>query len=107
MLKLNTLELNDNTIQFFGDFKPWGTETAKNAYAKLAEDANAQLVDIRTLADWRQVGGFLEEAGSEIQGTGEYHIVYITQNLNQKDWEGMPTLYFPRWSWWKSENPGL
>ncbi|XP_074339680.1 rhodanese-like domain-containing protein 4, chloroplastic isoform X2 [Apium graveolens] len=42
--------------QFFGDFKPWGTETAKNAYAKLAEDANAQLVDIRTLADWRQVG---------------------------------------------------
>lgn len=42
--------------QFFGDSKPWGIETAKNAYAKLAEDANAQLVDIRALADLRQVG---------------------------------------------------
>ncbi|KAK1376642.1 rhodanese-like domain-containing protein 4, chloroplastic [Heracleum sosnowskyi] len=42
--------------QFFGDSKPWGIETAKNAYAKLAEDANAQLVDIRALSDLRQVG---------------------------------------------------
>lgn len=42
--------------QFFGDSKPWGIETAKNAYAKLAEDANAQLVDIRPLSDLRQVG---------------------------------------------------
>lgn len=43
--------------QFFGgESKPWGIETAKNAYAKLAEDANAQLVDIRALADLRQVG---------------------------------------------------
>lgn len=42
--------------QFFGESKPWGIETAKNAYAKLAEDANAQLVDIRALADLRQMG---------------------------------------------------
>lgn len=42
--------------QFFGDSKPWGIETAKNAYTKLGEDANAQLVDIRALADLRQVG---------------------------------------------------
>ncbi|KAL1830335.1 hypothetical protein ACET3Z_008747 [Daucus carota] len=42
--------------QFFGDSKPWGIETAKNAYAKLAEDDNAQLVDIRALADLRLVG---------------------------------------------------
>ncbi|KAL8111237.1 rhodanese-like domain-containing protein 4, chloroplastic [Apium graveolens] len=42
--------------QFFGDSKPWGIETAKNAYAKLSEDANAQLIDIRALADLRLVG---------------------------------------------------
>ncbi|WJX92526.1 Rhodanese-like domain-containing protein 4, chloroplastic [Trifolium repens] len=37
--------------------KPWGVESAKNAYAKLGADGNAQLLDIRGLAEIRQVGG--------------------------------------------------
>ncbi|KAI3449259.1 hypothetical protein Pfo_005924 [Paulownia fortunei] len=36
--------------------KPWGVESAKNAYAKLADDANAQLLDIRAPAEIKQVG---------------------------------------------------
>lgn len=43
--------------QLFGESKPWGIETAKNAYAKLGDDANAQLLDIRAPVDLRQVGG--------------------------------------------------
>ncbi|CAJ2662968.1 unnamed protein product [Trifolium pratense] len=37
--------------------KPWGVESAKNAYVKLGADGNAQLLDIRGLAEIRQVGG--------------------------------------------------
>lgn len=37
--------------------KPWGIETARAAYAKLGEDANAQLLDIRGPAELRKVGG--------------------------------------------------
>jgi len=36
--------------------KAWGVESAKNAYAKLGADGNAQLLDIRGLAEIRQVG---------------------------------------------------
>ncbi|XP_021815252.1 rhodanese-like domain-containing protein 4, chloroplastic [Prunus avium] len=36
--------------------KPWGVDTARNAYAKLGDDANAQLLDIRAPAEFRQVG---------------------------------------------------
>lgn len=36
--------------------KPWGVESAKNAYAKLGADGNAQLLDIRALSEIRQVG---------------------------------------------------
>ncbi|KAJ7962545.1 rhodanese-like domain-containing protein 4, chloroplastic [Quillaja saponaria] len=36
--------------------KPWGIESAKNAYAKLGDDANAQLLDIRAPVEFRQVG---------------------------------------------------
>ncbi|EOA19563.1 hypothetical protein CARUB_v10002584mg [Capsella rubella] len=36
--------------------KAWGVESAKNAYTKLGTDDNAQLLDIRTTADVRQVG---------------------------------------------------
>lgn len=36
--------------------KPWGAESAKNAYAKLGADGNAQLLDIRAPVDIRQVG---------------------------------------------------
>ncbi|KAF5464449.1 hypothetical protein F2P56_014523 [Juglans regia] len=36
--------------------KPWGFESAKNAYAKLGDDANAQLLDIRSPAEFRQAG---------------------------------------------------
>ncbi|XP_044492875.1 rhodanese-like domain-containing protein 4, chloroplastic isoform X1 [Mangifera indica] len=36
--------------------KPWGVESAKNAYAKLGEDGSAQLLDIRPPVDFRQVG---------------------------------------------------
>lgn len=37
--------------------KPWGVESAKNAYAKLGADGNAQLLDIRGLTEIRQIGG--------------------------------------------------
>ncbi|PIN26518.1 hypothetical protein CDL12_00721 [Handroanthus impetiginosus] len=36
--------------------KPWGVESAKAAYAKLGDDANAQLLDIRAPAEIRQGG---------------------------------------------------
>ncbi|KAG6730252.1 hypothetical protein I3843_01G069800 [Carya illinoinensis] len=36
--------------------KPWGFESAKNAYAKLGDDANAQLLDIRSPVEFRQAG---------------------------------------------------
>ncbi|XP_010261520.1 PREDICTED: rhodanese-like domain-containing protein 4, chloroplastic [Nelumbo nucifera] len=36
--------------------KPWGVESAKNAYAKLADDADAQLLDIREAVEFREVG---------------------------------------------------
>lgn len=36
--------------------KPWGVESARNAYAKLGDDATAQLLDIRAPVEFRQVG---------------------------------------------------
>uniref|UniRef100_A0A7C8YQ58 Rhodanese domain-containing protein n=1 Tax=Opuntia streptacantha TaxID=393608 RepID=A0A7C8YQ58_OPUST len=39
-----------------GKPKPFGVESAKNAYAKLADDPNAQLLDIRSLKELREVG---------------------------------------------------
>ncbi|GMH00430.1 hypothetical protein Nepgr_002269 [Nepenthes gracilis] len=42
--------------QVLGNPKPFGVEPAKNAYAKLADDANAQLLDIRSPKDFREVG---------------------------------------------------
>lgn len=36
--------------------KPWGVESARNAYAKLGEDASTQLLDIRAPVEFRQVG---------------------------------------------------
>ncbi|KAI9073189.1 hypothetical protein K1719_044798, partial [Acacia pycnantha] len=36
--------------------KPWGVESAKNAYAKLGADGDAQLLDIRAPSEFRQVG---------------------------------------------------
>ncbi|XP_057778641.1 rhodanese-like domain-containing protein 4, chloroplastic isoform X2 [Salvia miltiorrhiza] len=39
-----------------GKAKPWGVESAKTAYAKLGDDANAQLLDIRSTAEIKQAG---------------------------------------------------
>ncbi|KAL0412180.1 UNVERIFIED_CONTAM: Rhodanese-like domain-containing protein 4, chloroplastic [Sesamum latifolium] len=36
--------------------KPWGVETAKSAYAKLGDDENSQLLDIREVAEIKQEG---------------------------------------------------
>ncbi|KAI9092304.1 hypothetical protein K1719_027804 [Acacia pycnantha] len=36
--------------------KPWGVKSAKNAYAKLGADGDAQLLDIRAPSEFRQVG---------------------------------------------------
>lgn len=36
--------------------KPWGVESAKTAYGKMGEDANAQLLDIRPPREAREVG---------------------------------------------------
>ena len=40
----------------FGKSKPWGVESAKAAYARLNDDASAQLLDIRPPVELRQVG---------------------------------------------------
>ncbi|KAF5731783.1 hypothetical protein HS088_TW18G00468 [Tripterygium wilfordii] len=45
--------------------KPWGVESAKNAYAKLADESTALLLDIRAPAEFRQVGS------SDIRGLGK------------------------------------
>ncbi|KAL3622223.1 hypothetical protein CASFOL_033634 [Castilleja foliolosa] len=37
--------------------KAWGVESAKSAYAKLGDDENAQLLDIRAPAEIKQIGG--------------------------------------------------
>ncbi|KAK7389834.1 hypothetical protein VNO78_25128 [Psophocarpus tetragonolobus] len=55
--------------QVFRKPKTWGVESAKNAYAKLGADGNAQLLDIRALLEIRQVGspdlgGFKKKAVS-------------------------------------------
>lgn len=42
--------------QVLNKSKPWGIESAKSAYAKLGDDANAQLLDIRAPVEFRQVG---------------------------------------------------
>lgn len=42
--------------QIFKKPKPWGFESAKNAYANLGEDENSQLIDIREPVELRQVG---------------------------------------------------
>lgn len=42
--------------QFLKKPKPWGFESAKSAYAKLGEDDNAQLLDIRAPVEFRQAG---------------------------------------------------
>lgn len=42
--------------QLLGKPKAWGVETAKNAYAKLGDDANAQLIDIRGASDIKEGG---------------------------------------------------
>ncbi|GFP95121.1 rhodanese-like domain-containing protein 4 chloroplastic [Phtheirospermum japonicum] len=39
-----------------GKPKAWGVESAKNAYARLGGDENAELVDIRSTVDIKQVG---------------------------------------------------
>ncbi|KAI4328892.1 hypothetical protein L6164_021212 [Bauhinia variegata] len=36
--------------------QPWGVESAKNVYAKLGADDNAQLLDIRSPVEFRKVG---------------------------------------------------
>lgn len=36
--------------------KPWGVESAKNAYAKLGDEADAQLLDIRALSEIKEGG---------------------------------------------------
>ncbi|KAF8379675.1 hypothetical protein HHK36_029119 [Tetracentron sinense] len=36
--------------------KPWGVESAKSAYAKLSDDGDAQLLDIRAPVEFREVG---------------------------------------------------
>ncbi|GAB2224114.1 hypothetical protein Droror1_Dr00004861 [Drosera rotundifolia] len=42
---------------FGGKPKKFGVESARNAYAKLADEGDAELLDIRSLKDAREVGG--------------------------------------------------
>ncbi|GMI85877.1 thylakoid rhodanese-like [Hibiscus trionum] len=45
--------------------KPWGVESARNAYAKLGDDATAQLLDIRPLKELKEIGS------PDIRGLGK------------------------------------
>ncbi|XWS46200.1 hypothetical protein CRYUN_Cryun14cG0044300 [Craigia yunnanensis] len=45
--------------------KPWGIESARSVYAKLGVDATAQLLDIRALKEFREVGS------PDIRGIGK------------------------------------
>ncbi|GLT79753.1 hypothetical protein SLA2020_512300 [Shorea laevis] len=62
--------------QVFGKSKPWGVESAKSAYAKLGEDAGAQLLDIRGPKELREVGS------PDVRGLGKkpVSIVYRGQD---------------------------
>ncbi|KAF8026973.1 hypothetical protein BT93_E0022 [Corymbia citriodora subsp. variegata] len=42
--------------QIFKPPKPFGVDSARNAYARLGDDASAQLLDIRAPVEFRQVG---------------------------------------------------
>ncbi|XP_060964379.1 uncharacterized protein LOC115704303 [Cannabis sativa] len=57
--------------QLFGKSKPWGVESARNAYAKLGDDPNAQLLDIRPPAESRQVGS------PDIRGLGKKSVSIV------------------------------
>ncbi|KAG0484556.1 hypothetical protein HPP92_008476 [Vanilla planifolia] len=43
-------------LPVLGSSKAWGVESAKNAFSKLAEDASAQLLDIRERKEFKEVG---------------------------------------------------
>ncbi|KAE8664911.1 Thylakoid rhodanese-like, putative isoform 3 [Hibiscus syriacus] len=45
--------------------KPWGVESARNAYAKLGDDATVQLLDIRPLKEFKEIGS------PDIRGLGK------------------------------------
>ena len=62
--------------QLLGKLKAWGVESAKNAYAKIGDDANAQLLDIRAPVEFRQVGS------PDIRGLGKkpVSIVYKAED---------------------------
>ncbi|KAM5555605.1 rhodanese-like domain-containing protein 4, chloroplastic [Rosa sericea] len=51
--------------------KPFGVESAKSAYAKLGEDANAFLVDVRAPGEIRQVGS------PDIRGLGKKSVPIV------------------------------
>ncbi|KAI4369839.1 hypothetical protein MLD38_018241 [Melastoma candidum] len=51
--------------QFLGGSKPWGVDSATNAYAKLADDSAVGLVDIRATVEIRKVGS------PDIRGLGK------------------------------------
>lgn len=57
--------------QLLKEPKPWGVDSAKNAYAKLGEDANALLVDIRAPVEIRQVGS------PDIRGLGKKAVTIV------------------------------
>ncbi|GLT84744.1 hypothetical protein SLE2022_029590 [Rubroshorea leprosula] len=62
--------------QVFGKSKPWGSESPKSAYAKLGEDAGAQLLDIRGPKEFREVGS------PDVRGLGKkpVSIVYKSED---------------------------
>ncbi|KAK9910215.1 hypothetical protein M0R45_034186 [Rubus argutus] len=57
--------------QVLKETKPWGVDSAKNAYAKLGEDANALLLDIRAPVEIRQVGS------PDIRGLGKKAVTIV------------------------------
>lgn len=57
--------------------KSWGVESARNAYAKLGDDASAQLLDIRAPVEFRQVGS------PDVRGLGKKPVSIVYKGDNK------------------------
>ncbi|OMO64309.1 hypothetical protein CCACVL1_21861 [Corchorus capsularis] len=60
--------------QIFNNPKPWGVESAKSSYAKLGDDATAQLLDIRPVKESREAGS------PDVRGLGKKPVAIAFKN---------------------------
>lgn len=68
--------------------KPWGVDTAKSAYAKLGDDTNTQLLDIRPSVESRRVGS------PDIRGLGKKPVSIVYKGEDKPGFLKKITLKF-------------